>query len=301
MLSWREKLRKKLIRLRMKQGWSQRGVAQKTGLSQPYLAQVEMGERPLSRKGLEKMEAVYGISLQRYSRGVGRPGRPKYWAATREAMRKVARGVRELWSGGEARAPAHPQPHQVDAKGDPLWPMALHLGLEARTEVERLEELRAEDDFFWRQFNWLRFDSWSEKRLLVRVALLGAQLMGVRLNRLGCSLKVIDGVTGGAPGVHRAFVLKGREASVVWCPQVAVRTGRGERCLDNLLIVSDGSKSVTVAVEVNGAPYHSDAAKERRRDRELGIPVLHVDAARVGDPGLIGQILKWAHAQLVAT
>lgn len=55
---------------------------------------------------------------------------------------------------------------------------------QAREEVELLEKLRAEDELFWRQFNSLRFDSWSEKRLLVRLVLLGSQLAGVRLERL---------------------------------------------------------------------------------------------------------------------
>lgn len=181
-----------------------------------------------------------------------------------------------------------------------MWTIALRLGEAAGEEVRRLEKLRSEDESFWRQFNRFRFDSWSEKRLLVRVALLEVPLTGVRLSQLGCALPTMDGVTGEAAGLHRGFVLKGEQASLVWCPQVTVRTGVGYRCLDNLLLMQGGGKNVTLAVELDGAPFHGDADKERRRDRELGIPVLHVDAARLDEPGLIVRILAWAKEQLDA-
>ncbi|MBN9419511.1 MAG: hypothetical protein J0I12_28910 [Candidatus Eremiobacteraeota bacterium] len=132
------------------------------------------------------------------------------------------------------------------------------------------------------------------------MALLGVPLVGVRLDRLGCKLRVIDGVSGKKAELHRGFVMKGQDASLVWCPQVTVRTSKGYRCVDNLLVMSDGGKSVTLAVELDGAPFHQDAAKESRRDRELGVPVLHVDAGRLDEPGLIAQILSWAKRQLDA-
>ncbi len=196
--------------------------------------------------------------------------------------------------------PEHPQLHQVRTLEDPLWTIALRLGEAAGDEVCRLEALRREDEPFWRQFNSFRFDSWSEKRLLVRVALLGVPLVGVRLEKLGCSLRLMDGRSGKRARLHRGFVMKGREASLAWCPQVTVRTDRGYRCVDHLLVMSGGGKSVTLAVELDRAPFHGDAAKEARRDRELGIPVLHVDAARLDEPGLIGRILAWAKGQLDA-
>ncbi len=212
----------------------------------------------------------------------------------------MAVAIRSFWKDAETQKPRHPQAHQVRRSSDPLWPMALHLSLEARQEVELLEKLRAEDEQFWRQFNSLRFDSWSEKRLLVRVGLLGGQMLGVRLDRLGCSLRVVDGLTGKKPGLHRGFVLKGKEGSVVWCPQVAVKVHFGIVCVDNLLIVSAGGRQVTVAVEVQGAPYHLNAQRELRRVRALGIPVLPIDAGEIGSPGLIKRILLWAHHQLPA-
>ena len=134
----------------------------------------------------------------------------------------------------------------------------------------------------------------SEKRLLVRVALQGMQLVGVRLKQLGCSLDVVDGITGGEPGLHRAFVHKGQHASLVWCPQVTVRTAHAVLCVDNLLLIRVSQKTVTAVVEVEGGQYHDDLEKEVRRDRQLGVPVLHLDAARLGEPRLIERILSWA-------
>ncbi len=301
MLSSQQKLAKRLIKLRVAKRMSQYEVARLAGFCQPYLAQVEKGIRPISARALELLEAIYENRLSRQLwKGVGRRGRPAFVGLTRQAMREFGGAIRGVWDEAEVVAPRHTQAHQVRRSSDPLWPMALHLSLQAREEVELLEKLRVEDELFWRQFNSLRFDSWSEKRLLVRVGLLGGQLLGVRLGRLGCTLRLVDGVTGGKPRIHRGFVLKGEKASVVWCPQVAVKTEAGVLCVDNLLVVSDGKRRVTVAVEVDGGPYHGDHEREGWRDRVLGIPVLHVDAGDLGKRGLITRILRWAHSQLTA-
>ena len=287
------------MKIRVKKGFSQRRAAAEVGVTQSYLAQVEMGHRPISGKCLEKLERLFKTKFGKLWCGVGRRGRPGCAPATREALRELGQAIRAFWNG-EVFVPEHPQAHQVRTLEDPLWTIALRLGEPAGEEVRRLEKLRAKDEAFWRQFNELRFDSWSEKRLLVRVALLGMQLTGVRLDRLGCKLPAIDGVTGEKAGLHRGFVMKGETASLVWCPQVTVRTGVGYRCVDNLLVMRGGGKSVTLAVELDGAPFHGDARKERRRDRELGIPVLHVDASRLDESGLIASILRWAKAMLDA-
>lgn len=272
-------------------------MAVEIGVTQSYLAQVESGYRPISGRRLEKLELVYGVKFGKLWKGVGRRGRPAYTALSKAALQQLGQAVRQFWSGGEVLVPEHPQPHQVRTLADPLWPMALHLGPEAQEEVKRLELPRKNDELFWRNFNDLRFDSWSEKRLQVRLALLGSQLVGLRLDRLGCKLRCIDGVTGRDARLHRGYLLKGKEASLAWCPQVAVRTERGYRCVDNLLVLSSRSKSVTLAVEVEGALYHADGDRERRRDRELGIPVLHVPAGELGEPHLIQRILLWTYAQ----
>ena len=299
MLSRQQKLAKRLIRLRVLAELSQREVAARAEFSQPYLAQVEQGIRPISARGLRKLEVIYGKKVSApLWKGVGRRGRLKLSQDTRLALA-------EFWGASGERAqhgsaPKHPQAHQVRRASDPLWPMALHLSSQAREEVELLEKLRAEDELFWRQFNSLRFDSWSEKRLLVRVGLLGGQLVGVRLDRLGCSARAVDGKTGNKAGLHRGFILKGKDGSAVWCPQVAISTALGILCVDNLLVVSARGRRVTVAVEVNGRQWHQDEERQRRRDLALGIPVLHLDAGELHKPGLITRILRWAHAQLPA-
>lgn len=296
MLSYQQKLAKRLIRMRLQCSLSQREAAMEAGFAQPYLVQIEKGIRPVSASALAKLERVYGKKVSRQLwKGIGRRGRRRFTVETRRALAELGASIREFC---ETEVPKHPQPHQVQRSSDPLWPMALHLSAEAREEVELLEKLRAEEELFWRQFNSLRFDSWSEKRLLVRVGLLGGQMVGVRLARLGCSLNLVDGVTGKKPGLHRGFILKGRQGSVVWCPQVAVSTECGVFCVDNLLVASVRGCRVTVAVEVNGRQFHQDLQRQRRRDRALGIPVLHLDAGELHKPGLITRILQWVHAQV---
>lgn len=298
MLSAQCKLCKRLIRLRKRERWSQREVAARAGFSQSYLAQVELGARPISGQALAKLEAVYRVKFGKLWAGIGRRGRPGRTLLTRRALREFARGVQEFWGRGVVQTPTHPQPHQVWRSEDPLWPIALHLGESAGAEVRELERLRKEDEQFWRQFNSLRFDSWSEKRLLVRVSLLGGQLLGLRLDRLGCSLPLVDGVSGETRVLHRGYVLAGRGGSVVWCPQVALATATGVLCVDNLMLVSAGGKSIAVAVELDGAEFHGDQEKQRSRDLALGIPVLHVDAGELDRPDLVKRILKWAWEQL---
>lgn len=300
MLSQQQKLAKKLRRVRIKCELSQGKAAARAGVTQSYLAQVECGHRPISGVCLKKLEIVYNVKFGKLWQGVGRRGRPAYTPPTRAAMRQLGHSVSEFVKKGEVLVPEHSPPHQVRSLVDPLWPIALHLGSEAREEVKRLELLRADDELFWRNFNSLRFDSWSEKRLQVRVALLGSQMLGIRLARLGCKLQCIHGVTGEDADLHRGFIIQGKDASLAWCPQVAVRTQNGYRCLDNLLVLTSKGKSVTLGVEVDGDSYHQDQAKERRRDHELGIPILHLRASELGDPNLIRRILTWSHNQLKA-
>lgn len=73
-----------------------------------------------------------------------------------------------------------------------------------------------------------------------------------------------------------------------------VRPAHTVLCVDGLLLVRVAGQTVTAAVEVEGGPFHDDLEKEIRRDRQLGIPVLHLDAARLGEPRLIERILSWA-------
>ncbi|MBN9414810.1 MAG: helix-turn-helix transcriptional regulator [Candidatus Eremiobacteraeota bacterium] len=300
MLSAQAKLARRLKKCRSKKDWSQREVAAQAGFSQSYLAQVEKGSRPISGRYLNKLENIYGVKFGKLWAGVGKRGRPAHTAMTKRALREFGRAICEFWGRGVIQTPSHPQPHQEFRSDNPLWPMALHLGESAGAEVLELERLRQKDESFWRQFNSLRFDSWSEKRLLVRVGLLGGQLLGLRLDRLGCSLPLVDGTTGETCVLHRGYVLPGKDGSLVWCPQVAVATSAGVLCVDNLLMVSSRGQSVTVAVEVDGAEFHGDPQQQRARDRALGIPVLHVDAGELDKPGLVTRILQWAWDQPAA-
>jgi len=291
MLSPCQKVARDVRRVRLARELSQRQLGQLAGFAQPYLCQVEKGVRAISVKAARKLELALELKEGRFCKPLRNRESRKLWAATRAALRDFGRQIREFVKGEK---PWVEQPHQCFSLENPLWPMGVHLGEEAAEEVRQLELLRKNQPRFWRDFNSFRFDSWSEKRLLVRVALLGMQLTGVRLDQLGCSLELVDGKTGKHPGLHRAFVHKGEGASLVWCPQVAVRAGNTVLCVDNLLLIRLGGKTVTTVVEVNGAPFHADQEKERRRNRLLGVPILHLDACRLGEPRLIERILSWA-------
>lgn len=292
MLSPGQKVAREIRRLRLARRLSQRQLSAQAGFQQPYLAQVETGVRCISMGAAHKLELALKLKPGSLCKILDRKESRRLWKESREALREFGRAIREFLPAGGR--PTHCQPHQRPTLENPLWPMAVHLGEEAGLEVRELERLRSGQSRFWQDFNSFRFDSWSEKRLLVRVALLGMQLVGLRLRELGCSLEVVDGKTGGAPSLHRGFVHKGQHGSLVWCPQVAVRTCHTVRCLDNLLLIRVGGKTVTAAVEVNGLQFHSDCSKELRRDQELGIPILHLDAARLGEPRLVERILSWA-------
>ena len=293
------KVSKDIRKTRLSRGLSQRQLADLAGFRQPYLAQVEHGRRPISAKYAPILEAILKVKAGRFSKGCSGRGQQPLSADTRSALKELRKGLRNFWANAQVTLPKYPQPQRVFRKEDPLWPMSLHLGESAGKEVKHLEQLRGQDDRFWRYFNSLRFDSWSEKRLLVRLALLPCQLTKVRLRELGCTLPIVDGTTGGEIDQHLAFVLKGREASLVWCPQVAVQSTGGQcLCPDNVLIISGRGKRVTAVVEVNGAPFHANLPKQKWRDQQLGVPVLHIDAARIGEPGLLCEILTWAAALL---
>jgi len=179
--------------------------------------------------------------------------------------------------------------------------MALHLGPEAAEEVRLLERLRSADDFFWRQLQSIRYDSWSEKRLHVRVGLAGAALTGVCPGRLGCVLPNADGSTGrdSSRRAYPAFVWQWQDVSLALFPQRCVATDCTHRWPDNLLVAACQGRRVTGIVEIDGRPHHQDPEAEERRDGELDVPVLHLDAAEVGLPGLLNKIVLWVRGLFV--
>ena len=178
--------------------------------------------------------------------------------------------------------------------------MAIHLGEEAALEVRRLEEQRAADEGFWRHLNGVRFDSWSEKRLQVKLGLTGAQLTGVSPASVGCTLPNLDGQTGkdSSRRAYPAYVLHQADLSVAIFPQRCVGTCQTHRWSDNLVIASHKGRRMTAVVEVDGEEYHRDAAAERRRDSELNVPILRLDAAELGQASLVEKMLRWCKEQL---
>lgn len=287
--------RKKRMQLKL----SQRVVARRVGCSQAYIAQVETARRPISRSLAERLESLFGARRGSYTSATFLRGRPPLSPQSREAMRLIrsARGgaVREFPPVGK---PSHPRPDRVTKLQDALSEMESRLGQAAGREVEELESLRSRDERFWRNLNSVHFDSWSEKRLLTRVGLSGVQLVGASPAQLGCELQCVDGKSGRdrSSRPRPAFLLRQDDFAVAWIPQACVRTRSGYRWPDNILVVSRAGRRVTAIVEVQGAEFHSDPLKEKRRIAELGVRVLAVDAGQVGTDGLLQRILNWAQS-----
>ena len=277
---------------------SQRRVAAALGCSQPYLAQVETGRRPVSRKIAEKLESVFRVKAGSYTNVVFRRGRPALSPGARRALREIRRAQgaapRELPLLG---VPQYPRPDCAGGLANPLWPIAIHLGAQAAQEVRELEKLRPADDSLWRQLQTIRYDSWSEKRLHIKVALTGAELTGVSPGSLKCALPSVDGRTGRSS--HRAFpafIWQWRDLSLALFPQRCIGTALTHRWPDNLLVAACRGRRVTGVVEVDGSSYHQDLEAERRRDQELEVPVLHLDAAELGQARLLDKVMSWVQS-----
>ena len=156
------------------------------------------------------------------------------------------------------------------------------------------------DERFWRNLNSIRFDSRAEKQLVRWLAMSGAQLTGVSWGRLGCSLPVIDGSNGRDAGrkAQPTFLLQDGDLAVAFTPQRCVRAAGGYLWPDLLMIIAREGRRTTAAVEVDGAAWHGDKAAEAFRDADLGVSVLHLDAAEVGGRGTLRRILDWARQQV---
>ena len=75
------------------------------------------------------------------------------------------------------------------------------------------------------------------------------------------------------------------------------RAAGGYLWRDRLMFMARGGRRTRAAVEGVGAAWQGDKAAEVFRDADLGIPVLHLDAAEVGRPGTLRRILDWARQQ----
>ncbi|MDP2325811.1 MAG: helix-turn-helix transcriptional regulator [Gammaproteobacteria bacterium] len=285
-----------VLRKRRKSKFSQRQLAAKVGCSQPYLAQVETGVRPISKRIAEKLEVVFKVKRGTYTKAVFPRGRPPRGAEARQALRQIGlatgKAPRALESVGP---PTHPRADRVFGLENQFWPIGPHLGAEAARQVRQLEALRPREEHFWRHLNGIPYDSWTEKLFQVGVGLSGAELTRVSLGSLGCELPSADGLTGrdSRKRPYPAFVTQQGDMAVAMFPQRCVGTAHGYRWPDTLVVAARDGRKITAVVELDGAPFHGNRDAERRRDRDLGVDVLHVDASEVGKPGLLKKIFDW--------
>ncbi len=290
------KIRKRRLALRL----SQREVARRLGCSQAYLHLVEHSLRPLSPPKALQLEVLLGAKRGTYVREVRR-GRPPLTQAVRRVLKelRLSRGLPKKVEV-DGRAPKFPRPDTVKAGVNPFWPMAIHLGPASAARVKDLEAVRAGDDKFWRLANSLRFDSWCERDLVVQVGQECLELTGVSPDLVGCSLAVVCGKTGRDAGrrAHPAFLLEYRGASIAWFQQRCVRTAKGHRWPDSILVVSRNGQRKTLVAELDGPEFHKSRWREVRRDAELGLPVVHVHPAVSQQPDGLRRILDWAVSQV---
>ncbi|MBS2040677.1 helix-turn-helix transcriptional regulator [bacterium] len=273
-------------RRRLSLGLTQRMVGAAVDCSQPYLSQVERGRRPISEKIARRLEQV----LEAPGLFTWAPflrGRPPLIPQSRQVSRSLRLGARPSEPTPElGRCPRFKQVHQ-------RW------GIEDRLAflgpvTQRLEERRGMDERYWRSVNTLRYDSGTEVRLIGALSGLEGQWTGVKLKKLGCSLTLVNGKTGGPfKGHHRCFLFKYKHASLAWAPQIPVRTRLKYRTPDNVLLIRAGGTTVTAVVEVAGSQYHTPD-ELRARQMELGVPLLVIDPSRIHEPDLMETILQWA-------
>jgi hypothetical protein len=280
-------------------------VAHACGVHPSYLCDVERGRRPISRRLATDLETVLQTRPGAFTRGIPFParGRKRLEPLTRQALRELGIAVEMEMHRARPRVveerPRHPFPARYDGPQNLLWPIGLHLGPEAQREVESLEQERKHDEFFWRTLNAHSFDSWTEKRCLVRIALLGGQFVTVSPKRIGCRLNPVCGRTG-RNLVHRALpalVFRVDGISVAVFPQRTVRTVRTHRRPDLLLVAACNSQRKTFILETDSPEFHQDGFREDQRDAELDADVLHVPPDVVGHPRFLDAFKGWIRRQ----
>lgn len=283
------KLTGRMVRRRRFLGLTIEQASARAGVSHQYLSQVEHGDRPPSRRLAERLERVYRAPGKFTPSHLQfcRPGRRPMSDAARRAVQTILNAA-PMDTPAPSRLPVpprHPWPGQRPGLVDPLWPIGLHLGPNARTQVEQLEARCADNEFLWRMLSRQSFDSWSEKLAQVQLLQRGESAT-LAPGRFGCALLVVCGRTGRAMDrVSRpAVVLKtGDLAAVIW-PQATVQLPDGHLRVDLLAVIASGGRRRTVAVELYSEKTHPDRARDARRAARLGIPVgrLHVRAVCAG-------------------
>lgn len=273
---------------------TQRQVAKVAGCSQPYICQVERGQKALSARFSEILEErleldpgiLSGIRVPR-----GRPAQPEQVRWSRRQLMNTT----PVTPGRKVRLCLHPPGVQPPVHHDPFWLLGPYFGEAAVQEFRRLEELKGPDQLYWRRLNLIHYDSWLEKRFVVKLASGGQTLQRLRPSRVGCSLRITDPVTG-KPAGHRArtALLTTRDETVIAAfPQLSVWTGVQYRRPDLTVVVTRRNKRATAALEVDGAYCHQDAQQEQGRDLELGVPVYHLSGDKVGDQAALEHFYEW--------
>lgn len=277
---------------------TQRQLAASVGCSQSYVAQVERAHRPPSPWFAGRLEELFELEPGTYTNHHFLMGRPALTPQSKLVKRRLRAAVpvhppycRQF------RRPRRRKSNVTYGLDNPFG--AMKPGTNPGDALEKLERMRPLDERFWRQANALRYDSFTEKRFLLAAALKGAQLTGVGFRQIECQLQMVCGKTG-KPYVRRApaaFLWQADDLSIAWFPQRCVRSERGHRWPDHALVVAYQGRKMTVVLEINGPQWHKEGERERRRDRDLGVPVYHMCASQVENPEAIPRFLDWIRDQ----
>lgn len=284
--------------LRYKRKLTQRVLAALVGCSQSYVAQVERAHRPPSFWYAQRLEEIFELEPGMYTSYQFLRGRPRLSEQSKQVRRALiqAQPIRPRFDYPLA-PPYYQLPNVAYGLENPLG--AMRPGTPCGDELARLEELRAEDERFWKQANAVIFHSFTEKRFLVKLALTGAQLTGVGCDQLGSQLQMVCGKKG-KPYRRRApaaFLLQVGELSLAFHPQRCVRTAIGHRWPDYLVVAAYRGRKMTSAFEIDGSLWHDRDWCERQRDRELGVPVYHLCASQVESPDVLHRFCDWLLSQ----
>jgi len=285
--------------LRRQKKLSQRGMAYHIGCSQSYIAQVERAHRPPSWQLAQRYEEVFELEPGTYTNNRFLRGRPALTAQSKAVQKDLREAVpMEPAFDYDPRKPRYPLKDVTYGLDNAFG--AMKSGDPPGDDLARLMMMRPEDGRFWRQANLVRYDSFSEKRFAVKVALTGGQLTGVGYEQSGCTFQMVSGKSG-RPYKRRApaaFLLKVDDVSMALYPQRCVRTEPGHRWPDYIIVAAYQGRRRTMALEVNGPIWHQDQRRERKRDRELGVPVYHLCASQIENPETLKRIFSWVRSQL---
>ncbi len=291
MLSKDQKLARDMRRTRGRKGLSQAEAVRQARVSPSWLCQVETGTRRPSRRLAESLERVYGLRPGRFVNKYAFPGR-----GGRPVDQETAKAIQAVLSAIsiDSPAPERSPRRQVwrdtwrDWRGNvanPLWPVACHLGKDAQEEIELLES-RQTGDTFWKLLNGIPFDSWTERRFMVKLGLAGGQMVRLAPARVGVQCRLVDhhGVEVGHRPLPAMVVHYQGVTAVIW-PQRAVQAETLWK-LDALAVVSAGGNRLTVNIEIDDPDRHN-RARDSYRDDDVSLTVLRYHPGVINARGFI--------------